>query len=84
MELIEQYYNLFLDYKIINYTLVTIGTLRLIFKPLTVIATKYVVFTENKKDDIYLNKILESKYYKYTAFILDLTASIKLPTKKSK
>ncbi len=62
--------------------LMGIGVLRAIFKPLMTVLDKYVESTPSAKDDEKLAKFYSSKAYKVVAWILDYTASIKLPKKK--
>lgn len=57
---------------------------RIIFKPLFQILGKYVELTIEEDDNKKLHKIMDSKAYKMTAFIVDMLASVKLPKLKRK
>jgi hypothetical protein len=57
---------------------------RIVFKPLFQILGKYVELTIEEDDNKKLHKIMNSKAYKMTAFIVDLAASVKLPKIKRK
>lgn len=59
-----------------------IGTLRVINKPAFALARAYTQSTESKSDDEFLDQVEQSKVYKTISFVLDWTASVKLPTKK--
>lgn len=63
----------------IRYSITAMVMLRLIFKPLFAILGKYVELTVEEDDDNKLKKFMNTKTYKMLAFIVDLTASIKLP-----
>tara|TARA_R110000851_G_scaffold282271_1_gene435771 strand:+ start:410 stop:676 length:267 start_codon:yes stop_codon:yes gene_type:complete len=58
------------------------GSLRFFLKPITSLADAYVAFTENKEDDLVLEKAKNSKIYTSIAFILDWAASVRFPKKK--
>lgn len=62
--------------------LVIMGLLRAVFKPIFSVAEAYVKETKDPSDDAKLAKIMESKPYKIVAWLLDYTASIKVPVKK--
>ncbi len=59
--------------------LTVVGSLRLFLKPLMSIVQNVVYLTPNKKDDEFVNKILEAKWYKMLSYLLDWFGSIKLP-----
>lgn len=61
---------------------VVIGILRSINKPLFVLLHAYVKSTASETDDLLLKKVEESKIMKAIRFVLDWTASVKLPEKK--
>jgi hypothetical protein len=58
-----------------------VGVLRAIFKPIMVVLENYVKATPSADDDVWLEKLKVSKPYKVVAWLLDYTASIKLPVK---
>lgn len=59
------------------------GILRAVFKPIMSVVEAYVKETDDGgADDAKLEKIKSSKIYRYLAYLLDYTASIKLPKKK--
>jgi len=60
----------------------TIGILRVVVKPIQTAITAYVAFTPSTKDDAWWSKAKDGKIYKAVAFVLDWSASIKLPVKK--
>lgn len=55
---------------------------RIVFKPLFQILGRYVELTIEEDDNKKLHKIMDSKAYKMTAFIVDMLASVKLPKLK--
>lgn len=59
--------------------LMWMATLRLFFKPLMTFAESVTAATETKSDNEFLTKVKSSTVYKAFAFLLDYTASIKLP-----
>ncbi len=62
--------------------LAAIGVARLAFKPLCSAVQAYVDKTEKKDDDLWWSGMQQNKYFKAFAYILDVTASIKLPKGK--
>jgi len=58
------------------------GLLRAIFKPIMAGVETYIAGSESKQDDEKLAKIKAHKAYKAFAWVLDYTASIKLPKEK--
>ena len=78
----DQLLYLMQEYPIINNIVIVIVLARLIFKPLFAILAKYVELTVETEDNSKLAKIMDSKWYKLTAFALDLTLSIKLVSRK--
>lgn len=70
-------------YPFIASIFMVMGVLRAVFKPIMSVVEAYVKETDDGgKDDAWLNKIKSSKVYRYAAYVLDYTASIKLPKKK--
>lgn len=63
----------------VRYAVTAMVMLRLVFKPLFAILGKYVELTVEEDDNSKLKKFMNTKTYKMLAFIVDLTASIKLP-----
>jgi len=59
--------------------LMVIGLLRAVFKPLQLVVDAYVQATPDGTDDSKWAEIKESKWFKAIAWLLDYTASIKLP-----
>lgn len=55
---------------------------RVVFKPLFAILGRYVELTVEQEDDKKLHKFMGTKTYKMIAFIVDMLASVKLPTIK--
>jgi len=75
---------LMFEYPIIRNIMITMIVCRIVFKTIFTILAKYVELTvDDTEDDEKLERILTSKWYKLSAFILDLTLSIKLPSKKT-
>lgn len=70
------------QYPIIATILMVVGVARLVNKPLFSFLRTYVQATPTPNDDRVLDKVEASKAYKVLSYILDLTASIKLPAKK--
>lgn len=60
-----------------------IGVLRVINKPLFAFLRSYVQATPSTHDDSVLDGIEQSKIYSTISFILDWTASVKLPPKQA-
>lgn len=61
--------------------LTVIGTLRVINKPLFSFFRTFVNATDFTWDNAFLDKVEGSKIYKAVSYVLDWTASIKLPKK---
>jgi len=55
---------------------------RVVFKPLFAILGRYVELTVEQEDDKKLHKFMGTKTYKMIVFIVDMLASVKLPTIK--
>jgi hypothetical protein len=60
-----------------------IGSLRLILKPTMTYLQGIVAMTPTKKDNEFLDMVLNSKVYKVVSFMLDWFASLKLPKKST-
>lgn len=60
-----------------------IGALRVVFKPVMVLVQSIVSVTPTVKDDEFLAKFMGHWSYKLISFLLDWTASIKLPQKQA-
>ena len=58
--------------------IVVIGVLRAIFKPLQLVVDKYVEATPDKADDGKWAVMKTSRAFKFIAWFLDYTASIKI------
>ena len=76
-ELIVKYPNLAMAFMVV-------GVLRAIFKPLMTLLHSYVEATPSEKDNEILKKVMDSKFYSAIQWLLDYTASIKLPKKEEK
>ena len=72
---------LILQYPTLGSIVAIMGTLRLILKPLVTAVQSYVASTASTRDDEIVEGILGNKYYKAFAYVLDWSASIKLPKK---
>lgn len=75
---------MFQKYPILIDIFMAMGILRLIFKPTLTFLLKYVDRTVTLEDDRILKKFMNSKTYLVLEFLLDLTASIKVPKIKDK
>ena len=75
----DQFIFLMEQYPIIKDIVAAMVLCRIVFKTVFTVAQKYVDFTVTKEDDKKLHKIMDSKYYKITSFLVDLLASVKLP-----
>ena len=82
--MIDQLQFLLEQYPMLQHLVAIMIICRIIFKPLFAILGKYVELTLEEDDDKKLHKIMKSKAYKMTAFIVDLAASVKLPKIKRK
>lgn len=74
--------NLAAKYPILASVFLVMGVLRLIFQPLFTFLRSVVDATPTPKDNEWLDNLEKSKAYKITAYVLDLFASVKLPSKK--
>jgi len=71
-----------LQYPAAASALLTMSILRAVFKPLQGVVDRYVEATPDPDDDSRWAKIKESKPYQAFAWLVDYTASIKLPVPK--
>jgi hypothetical protein len=78
----DQFIFLMEQYPVIKDIVAAMVLCRIVFKTVFTVAQKYVDFTVTKEDDKKLHKIMDSKYYKIAAFLVDLLASVKLPKLK--
>jgi hypothetical protein len=69
------------SYGVVVQIISVIGVLRLVFKPVMSVVQAVISLTPTLSDDQLLSKILGSKVYKIASYLLDWTASIKLPQK---
>ena len=76
--------DIMLNYPIISEIFLWMGIFRIIFKPLMYYLGEYVKVTTSVEDDKKYSKIINSPIYIILCFLLDLTASIKLPQKETK
>ena len=60
-------------------TLLVIGSLRILFKPVMLAIEKYVKETPSPEDDARIARFEAGPIYKAIGFVLDFGASIKLP-----
>ena len=77
----QELITLFGDSTLLIKAILLIGTLRTIIKPIVTLVNNYVESSPSKSDNVKWEKVKASKMYKAFAFILDWTASIKLPKK---
>lgn len=80
-ELIFQY---LVEYPILTKIIIVIGILRMVFKPLMTVLAQRVEVTASDEDNKKLEAFKASWWYVVIAFLLDFTASIKIPTQKKK
>ena len=55
-----------------------IGLLRVLIKPITEAAIAYAKWTDNKRDDSLVDKVIKSSIYQKLLFVLDWLTSIKI------
>lgn len=82
--MIDQVAFLLEQYPMLQHVVAIMVICRIVFKPLFQILGKYVELTIEEDDNKKLHKIMNSKAYKMTAFIVDMIASVKLPKIKGK
>lgn len=82
--MIDQVAFLLEQYPMLQHVVAIMVICRVVFKPLFQILGKYVELTIEEDDNKKLHKIMNSKAYKMTAFIVDMIASVKLPKIKGK
>ncbi len=66
-------------YGVVAQVLGIMAMFRVVFKPLVALAGGWVQLTPSMKDNESLKKFMESKAYKFFAFLVDWFASLKLP-----
>jgi hypothetical protein len=77
--MIDQVTFLLQQYPWLQHVVAVMVLCRIVFKPVFAILGRYVELTLEEDDDKKLHKIMKSKAYKMTAFIVDMLASVKLP-----
>ena len=80
--MIDQLTFILQEYPVLRYVLMVMIICRLAFKPIFQILGKYVELTVVQDDDKKLNRFMQSKTYKMIVFIVDMFASVKLPSIK--
>lgn len=78
----DQFTFIFQEYPVVQNIVAIMIMCRIVFKTAFTIAEKYVELTVSKEDDKKLHQIMDTKYYKAIVFLVDLLASVKLPTLK--
>ena len=66
-------------FPVLSTVLLIVGGLRVVLKPLMVYLEEHVASTPCPEDDEKLKKIKSSKWYRVLNFVLDYSASVKLP-----
>lgn len=69
-------------YPIVVSVFAVMGVFRAVFKPIMSVIHAYVGATESKSDDIQLDEVEASKWFKGLAWLVDYTASIKIGPQK--
>ncbi len=69
-------------YGVIVQVVAVIGAMRVVFKPIMAVVQSIVSVTPSPKDDEFLGKLMNHWSYKLVSFLLDWTASVKLPQKQ--
>lgn len=82
--MIEQVNWLFQNYPIIKHLAAFVFVCRIVFKPAFTILKKYVELTVEEDDNKKLKRMMNTKWYKLSVFVVDMLASVKLPDLKSK
>ena len=77
----EYLVNLIAQYPQAASVFLVIGVLRAIFKPLQLVVQAYVDSPPDNVDNVNWAAIKEAKWFKVLAWLLDYTASIKVPVK---
>lgn len=72
------------EVKWLGYLLMGMGAMRLLMKPILALAYSIADLTVNTKDNEFLKKMEGNVFFKALLFILDWSASIKLPPKEVK
>ena len=78
----DQFTFIFQEYPVVQNIVAIMVMCRIVFKTVFTVAEKYVEFTVSKEDDKKLHQIMDTRYYKAAVFLVDLLASVKLPTLK--
>lgn len=82
--MIDQITFLLEQYPMLQHIVAIMVLCRILFKPLFAILGRYVELTLEEDDNKKLHKVMNTKAYKMTAFIVDMLASVKLPKIKRK
>ncbi len=69
-------------YPMLQHVIAIMVICRVVFKPLFAILGRYVELTVEQDDNKKLHKFMGTKTYKMMVFIVDMLASVKLPTVK--
>lgn len=69
-------------YPVVAMIFMVVGILRAVFKPFMTLLFSYVDATVGDADNKMLDKFVKSKVYSGLVWLLDYTASIKLPKNK--
>ena len=80
--MIDQVTYLMQQYPWLQHLVAVMVICRIVFKPLFQILGRYVELTVEQDDDKKLHKIMASKWYKMSVFIIDMLVSVKLPNLK--
>ena len=71
--------DLIVQYPTVGSIVAALGAVRLVFKPLMTAIDSYVLSTETKDDDIYVEGIKATKWFRVVVFVLDWAFSVKIP-----
>jgi len=82
--MIDQITFLLYQYPMLQHLVAIMIVCRILFKPIFSILGKYVELTVEEDDNNRLHAIMKTKKYKMAVYIIDMLASIKLPTLKKK
>ena len=84
MEILDFVDVLMLKYPAMRTIMFIFVTLRLVNKPLFSALKKFADLTQTQVDNKVVDKVLNSQAYKIISYVLDLGASVKLPSAKKK
>lgn len=70
------------QYPVLSSIVMTIGSLRLVMKPVVSAVLTYVENSPSVKDNEFIEKVKKNKYWKAAFWVLDYVSSVKLPSKK--